>query len=481
MLPLRVNFYPYSSHLLQNVLKPICSEHGGITRSLLATPMRYAEETSIRTVVTQMPAYHKVLLGPHADINYHLSGYGSFFEEALIRLVGEAIERYSLLVAPFAFSERICYASYDDVARSGTVVPIEYLRLYTDEDYRKLNEGIYRGLRRPEPSDIIGWVRCPSLLEPSTHIWVPAQMLFVGYQANQKEREVAFCPGFSTGTAAHTDLVTALQNALLEAVEIDALMLRWYTNRPARAVVVDDLSIPALVPDLFKRNSRYEVLTLDIRVLEEVHAQVIASIVIGKQEARPYITLGAQAGLEPVHTLYRSSHGSACHFASRHLRAVVSAQTVPGVRVGFHGSGRQCCVFRFPGECRGEATGDRKAGRRARPTLGYEELQLGRRASGYEGLDPAIIVGQQVRSEPRYNAARNSKPRVESDAGFLAGTRDDVRARSALWLSSATEPVRGYSQSIPAPSALKSLSLRRWPGRRDLAIRSMPPGMAVRS
>jgi thiazole/oxazole-forming peptide maturase SagD family component len=303
---LEPNFYPYGSHLLHNVLKPICSEHGGIARSLLVSPMRYAEEISIKTVVTQMPAYHKVLLGPQMEINYHLSGYGMFFEEALIRLVGEAIERYALLVAPYTFADRIRYASHDNIARTGRVVPIEYLQLYTDEDYRKLNQGLYSELRHLEPGDIVGWIKCQSLFEPETDIWVPAQMLFVGYGINRKQQEVAFCPGFSTGTAAHTSFLKALQNALLESIEIDALMLHWYTGMTARAVVIDELTTPALVPELFKSNSHYDVLALDIRVLEDVQAHVIASIVINKQEARPFITLGAHATLEPVHALYRS-------------------------------------------------------------------------------------------------------------------------------------------------------------------------------
>jgi thiazole/oxazole-forming peptide maturase SagD family component len=302
----KLTFYPYGSHLLNNVLKPVCSEHGGIARSLLITPLRYADDISIKTLVTQMPAYHKVLLGPQMEINYHLSGYGMFFEEALIRLVGESIERYSLLIAPYVFSDRICYASYDDIAQTGRVIPIQYLQLYSDEDYRKLNSGLYTCMRRPERDDIIGWIKCQSLFECNTEIWVPVQMLFVGYQVNHKQGEVAFCPGFSTGTAAHTDFLMALRNALLESIEIDALMLRWYADMKARAVVIDELTTRTLLPDLFKSNSHYQVLALDIRVLEEVQAHVLASIVINKREARPFITLGAHADLEPVHALYRS-------------------------------------------------------------------------------------------------------------------------------------------------------------------------------
>lgn len=301
-----LTFYPYSSHLLQDVLKPICSEHGGITRSLLVSPTRYAEELSLKTVVTHMPAYHKVLLGPEMEINYHLSGYGTCYEEALIRLAGEAIERYSLLVAPYTMADRIRYASYDEISRTGRVVPIEYLRLYSDDDYRKLNAGMYRGLQRLASDDIVGWIQCQSLFEPETEIWVPAQMLFVGYKTNHKVREVAFCPGFSTGTAAHTSFLKALQNALLESIEIDALMLRWYTRMPARAVLIDELTTPALAPEVFKSDSHHELLALDMRVLETVEAHVFASVLINKHEACPYITLGAQAHLEPVHAFYRS-------------------------------------------------------------------------------------------------------------------------------------------------------------------------------
>ena len=83
-------FYPYGSHLLENVLKPICSEHGGITQSLLISPIRYSDQLDIKSVMAQMPGYHRVLLSPHLDLQYHLSGYGTFYEEALIRLVGEA-------------------------------------------------------------------------------------------------------------------------------------------------------------------------------------------------------------------------------------------------------------------------------------------------------------------------------------------------------------------------------------------------------
>jgi thiazole/oxazole-forming peptide maturase SagD family component len=302
----RLTYYPYTAHLVQDVLKPICSEHGGIARSLLMSPIKQAEDLAIKSVVAQMPGYHRVLLSPHLEMQYHLSGYGTFYEEALIRLVGEAIERYSLMVGQRLLQHRIHYTSYDEIVKRGKVVPFEYLQPFSDSDYEKLNKGQYAGLRRLNRDDVVGWIRCPSLFEPAVEIWIPAQMLFVGYKLNRDHGEVAFSPGFSTGTAAHTSLGKAVQNALLELIEIDALMLHWYTRLTAPAVTIDEPAIVDLVPKLLGAGSRYDVLALDLSVLEGVDAHVFGSVLINKRKERPYITLGAQGHLDPVRAAYRS-------------------------------------------------------------------------------------------------------------------------------------------------------------------------------
>lgn len=305
---MNLTHYPYGTHLVEDVLKPICSEHGGIVRSLLVSPVKYSEGLDIKSVVAQMPAYHKVLLSPHLDMQYHLSGYGTYYEEALIRLAGEAIERYSLMVAQFTLADKIRYASYEEISKDGRdarVIPLEYLRLFEDADYDKLNRGQYHGVRRLEPGDTVGWVRCPSLFDPDSDVWVPAQMLFVGYRLSRERGEVAFCPGFSTGTAAHTSIEKALQNALLEFIEIDALMLHWYTDLKAPAVTIDDLTVTSLVPKLFSPDSPYEVLALDLKVLDGVDAHVFGSVILNKEAERPFIVFGAQGHLDPARAFYR--------------------------------------------------------------------------------------------------------------------------------------------------------------------------------
>jgi thiazole/oxazole-forming peptide maturase SagD family component len=116
---------------------------------------------------------------------------------------------------------------------------------------------------------------------------------------------VAFCPGFSTGTAAHVTVEKALQNAMLEFIEIDALMLRWYTEMASPLVSIDNLEVAALAPRMLSPDSEYEVLGLDLRVLKGVDAHVFGVAIINKMKESPYITMGAQGGLDPVSVFYR--------------------------------------------------------------------------------------------------------------------------------------------------------------------------------
>ena len=304
---LQARSYPYHTHLLQNVLRNVCGEQAGIAQSLLASPVKYSNDMAIRSVVANMPAYHKVLLNPELEMQYHLSGYGMFYEEALIRLAAEAIERYSLMVGPLTLGERLRYATWREMAADVDVLPFELLNLFADDDYARLNAGEYKGIRRLTPDDVVGWVRCASIADPERDIWAPAQMLFVGYRVAIERGEVPFSPGFSTGTACHGSFEKALQNALLEFLEIDALMVNWYTGHKARRIMLNDLTLSELCPQLFSADAAFECLLLDLQVLDQVDASVVGAVLANRADERPLIVFGAQGSLDPLHAAYRAA------------------------------------------------------------------------------------------------------------------------------------------------------------------------------
>ena len=65
----------------------------GIAESQFVQVTQVSHAPRMQTMTAPITTYHKILLGEKTEIQYHLSGYGVYREEALIRLLGEAIER----------------------------------------------------------------------------------------------------------------------------------------------------------------------------------------------------------------------------------------------------------------------------------------------------------------------------------------------------------------------------------------------------
>jgi thiazole/oxazole-forming peptide maturase SagD family component len=295
-------YYPYHRHLIENVLRRACSEHLGILQSLMVSPARLGKKIRIKSITGQMPYYHRVLVDPLFDLQYHLAGYGTSYEEALIRYVGEGIERNSSIVSIYPLQDRIRYASHNEISRDGRVIPLEYLNLFSSNDYKRLGAGKLRTLSRLGSEDKVGWLKCPSLFDPEQEVWVPVQMLFAGYRVRVDQGEASFLPSFSTGTAAHTSFSKALLNALLEVLQIDALMVHWYTCTKVPKVIVDNLALGQLL----KNFSEFEILVTDLSGIAAVRTHVFGTALLNKRDERPLLTYGSHADLNPLRAVYRS-------------------------------------------------------------------------------------------------------------------------------------------------------------------------------
>lgn len=165
--------------------------------------------------------------------SYHIGGCGLSFEDAMIRTLGETVERYASFVAAAFPRLPTTHCSYRELhGRGDPVLVPDRLRWFTDEQLAR------RGFPCApfNPDAPTGWVQAPSLLDGGAR-WMPAQEAFPGYVGRPQERR--FVPGVSTGSAAHTRLDLALRNALLELVQIDAAMGHWYSGGTAVAIGSD--------------------------------------------------------------------------------------------------------------------------------------------------------------------------------------------------------------------------------------------------
>jgi thiazole/oxazole-forming peptide maturase SagD family component len=162
---------------------------------------------------------------------YHIGGSGFLPYESMIRVYAEAAERYSCVLSDENAATQVEWASWETMKGNGrTVVSPELLEIHGEHP-----SGPYDPFRRDAP---MTWVGCPAL--GGADVWVPAQLLFLGYRPRRRDGEPWLQVAVTTGSAVHTDPGKAVLAAVYELIQIDAVMGHWYGRSPAVRIVLDD-------------------------------------------------------------------------------------------------------------------------------------------------------------------------------------------------------------------------------------------------
>ena len=165
--------------------------------------------------------------------SFHIGGSGTGYGEAIIRTLGETVERYSHVASLLCGRHPVVRAPYRQIVADGTepLVP-PGLRYFSEGQLARPGFPFARF----DPDAVTGWVRMQSLIDGGDR-WAPAQAALVGYVGQPGEPR--FMTSVTTGSAAHTGLEPALRNALLELVQIDSAMGHWYGNGAAHLLGSD--------------------------------------------------------------------------------------------------------------------------------------------------------------------------------------------------------------------------------------------------
>lgn len=298
-----IKYYPSHKNVL-NKYNSLCGHQTGIMDSIIVMQANSVIAQNINTCTSMLPDYHKILLGDNAEVNYHLSGYGIYRDEAIIRLLGEGVERYALFTANLYFEEKLKYASYNQLKEKypNNVIPFEYVKIYSDEDCNKLNSlGILENITE---DDILSWVLLPSLFDREKEYYVPAQNFFLSHIIRREKKEKVFIGGFSKGSASHKNIKLALKSAITEIVECDACMIKWYTDSKVKEVVIDDDVLNETINTIL-RDIDYKIRVFDYTIDKKL-GYVFTVMLINKNEKSPYIVVGASSGLNPKKVIYRA-------------------------------------------------------------------------------------------------------------------------------------------------------------------------------
>jgi len=225
-----------TDRLLQRMLDPLC----GMNPQISCIDHAHGEPSVLTMGADLCGAHILQKLPPPKRGSQHIGGSGIHLEEALIRTLGETVERYSQLVAELECQHKIIFASFDQMLkRKAVVIPAEKLNFFSSQQFAR-DYFPFQDFTTDKP---ISWVQAESFISREK-VWIPAQMLFVGYKIKHDLDEPWLSAAVTTGTAAHTSPLLALRNALLELIQIDSAMGHWYSNAKAIGIEFDDRTRP---------------------------------------------------------------------------------------------------------------------------------------------------------------------------------------------------------------------------------------------
>jgi thiazole/oxazole-forming peptide maturase SagD family component len=240
---------PATIMLLGRLLSPLC----GLDRGM-GFFARSRHQPRFATLGADLTGVH-ILSGqpkPTQDA-YHIGGSGVEVDEAVIRALGETVERYCAFVGARSGDRYpAVFCRWDEFGPDDAVLPASCLRLFADEQHASQGFPFHR-FREDLP---LSWTLAPSLLD-DRHCWLPTQLLQVGYVPRHGSGERRLAASVTTGTAAHTNRARAALNALLELVQIDAAMGHWYSGQLSPRIMLDGrtAAIAALVQRQFRGSS----------------------------------------------------------------------------------------------------------------------------------------------------------------------------------------------------------------------------------
>jgi len=259
----------------------IASRYTGLFRALGAVPLR-AHDPDV-AVWAGTPANRP---WPAQDA---VGGAGWTADDAERACVGEAIERWQTHPLPTDTLVRAAFATWerDAPAPEPAIDPRRFVRFHPDQQvpYERLDAQV-----------ALDWVACRALAD-GTPVWAPAELVFLDLRppASAGDRHPGTAPRFgptiSTGWSAHATAQAALETAVLEVIERDALVGAWWGSYPL--VELDAARVQAMLGARWSRLARANLRYRWYRVITPRAAHVTIATVDGEDREGRVFAIGS--------------------------------------------------------------------------------------------------------------------------------------------------------------------------------------------
>lgn len=288
---------------LADLLSRVHDQETGLVKFIAEVALS-ADEAPIHLAIAEcqnpflLPPLNDAIQGREApEVSLMGTGAGLDRVSALWSTVGEAIERYALLLYDPAQVIRCKAADLD----ADHVTPSKFIA-FADEQYDRPGFKFSRF----DPDQELGWA--PAVRLPDqTPAYLPAALSYMGYQHPGPEEQ--FDSGYSTGGAAGPTLEAAWHSGLLEVIERDSFACHWYLRRSPAEIFYDDYrtELPAKLVELLDEATlrlRFFDITTDLGVptVLAVGLPKNGGVAIGAAARPNFAAAIEKAAIEAFHT-----------------------------------------------------------------------------------------------------------------------------------------------------------------------------------
>lgn len=205
-------------------------------------------------------------------------------EKALLKTLGEVLERYSLSIYR---KKNFNWNNYNNL-EGEKIDPQNFVFFSQKYFHAKPKFKSY-----VNKNDELNWTKGFSLTQKE-EILIPAQLIFVPYRFEQKEPVIRF--PITTGAACYSSLKGAILRGLLEVIERDAFMIYYLNKLSPNIINIENCSDELLKKIAFSiKKYNLELYVLDIST--DVPVYSILTIIIDKTGLGPAISLGMKSDL----------------------------------------------------------------------------------------------------------------------------------------------------------------------------------------
>lgn len=281
--------------LARRVVHPLC---GLDTR--VGFVLRGRHEPRFAVAGAELTGVHR-LLGQDKAGSYHIGGVGLNRSEALVRAIGESVERYCQLVSVVGGTVPIRIATIEQVAASGRkFLSPDDLSFFSADQYAR--QGF--PFQPPVPGAPYGWAEMTATTSGEQWL-VPAQLAFVGYGPHRGLGEPWLVAAVTTGTATHRTRPAATRGALLELIQLDTAMGHWYGAGQAPRIGLGT-RLEYLRRIVERQVPSTTMLSFHYLASPDLPGQTVAAVIRQAGQRRPSVVVGLGCETRLIEACYKA-------------------------------------------------------------------------------------------------------------------------------------------------------------------------------